>query len=94
MKLKVKIQVINDVRQGVSAASGRPWTNQDVVISWAETLSDGRVVDNYQLVTLHGEMVDRFAALHPQPGMVIDADVAFGTRQYNGRVFNDNSLYL
>jgi len=94
MKLKVTVRVINEVRQGVSASSGRTWTNQDVIVSWPEMLADGRATEAYQLCTLHGEMIERFAALNPWPGMQIEADIAFGTRQNNGRVYNDNRLYL
>jgi len=94
MKQKVTIQVINAVRQGKSAASGREWKNQEVVVCWTETLDDGHEVSNYQLCSLRGEQVDRFAQLNPQPGMELNVDIAFGTRQYNGRVYNDNTLFV
>jgi len=94
MKLKVKVQVIGPVRQGVSAASGYEWKNQDIVVTWPETLADGREVNNYQLVTLRGEMVERFAQLGVVVGAVIDADIAFGTRQHNDKVYNNNEMFV
>ena len=94
MQLSVTIRVINNVRTGVSKTTGREYKNQDVVVAWTERGADGYDRENLQQVTLHGENVDKFAALRPQPGMTIMADIAFGTRQYNGRVFNDNSMYL
>jgi len=94
MKLSVTLLVINSVREGISASSGRAWKSQDIVVTWPEALSDGRVVNNYQLCTLRGEEVDRFAQLNPQHGMTLEVDIAFNTRQYNGRVYNENTIYL
>lgn len=94
MQQKVTIRVINPIRTGTSMATGRPWKNQDVVVAWNERGRDGYDHENLQLVTLHGENVDKFAALNPQPGMVIAADIAFSTRPYGDKVYNDNSMYV
>jgi len=98
MKVQATIRVINPVRQGVSAATGREWKSQELIVAWTEqvTSRDGREFDyeNVQLVSLRGEGVERFAALNPQPGMVMEVDLAFGTRQYNGRVFNENVMFV
>lgn len=94
MKITVELRVINNVRTGVSKTTGREYKNQDVVVAWTERGADGYDRENLQQVTLHGENVDRFAALRPQPGMVIEADIAFNTRSFGGKVYNDNSLYI
>jgi len=94
MKVQATLRVINDVRTGVSMATGRGWKSQDVIVAWNEKLADGRDYENIQLVTLHGDQVDRFAQLNPQIGQLMTVDLAFSTRQFNGRVFNDNSLYV
>jgi len=94
MKLQVQIQVINPARHGISAATGKEWKSQDVVIAWPEMLDDGHIAYNYQLCTLRGEQVDRFAQRNPQTGMVLDVDIEFSTRMYNNRVYNDNTLIL
>jgi len=94
MQLKSTIRVINPVRTGISQATGRAWKSQDIVIAWPETLADGRTYENCQLVTLHGDQVDRFATYNPQPGMQLTVDIAFSTRQSNGRVYNDNALFV
>lgn len=94
MKLNVEIRVINDVRNGVSSANGLPWKMQDVVIAWKEAGMDGKERENLQLVTLHGETVDRFASINPQVGMVICADLSFCTRTYGGKVYNDNRMFV
>jgi len=94
MRLNVAIRVINPVRTGVSQASGREWKNQDVVVAWTEKLPSGHDYENVQMFTMHGASVDKFQQMNPQVGMQIFADLAFGTRVHNGRVYNENSLYL
>ena len=94
MQMNVTIRVINDVRTGISKTTGREYKNRDILVAWTERGRDGFDHENLQQVTLHGENVDRFAALRPQPGMVIEADIAFNTRSFGGKVYNDNSMYL
>jgi len=94
MKVQATIRVINEVRQGVSISTGREWKSQDVILAWYEKLADGRDYENIQLVTLHGDQVDRFGQLSPQIGQLMTVDLAFSTRQYNGKVYNDNAMYV
>lgn len=94
MLAKVEIKVINPIYQGVSKATGNPYTSQEIVVAWSDTMADGREFTNYQTFTLLGEQQARFAQLNPQVGMVIDVDIRFDTRQRNGRVYNDNALFL
>ena len=94
MQMNVTIRVINDVRTGISKTTGREYKNQDILVAWTERGRDGFDHENLQLVTLHGENVDKFAALNPQPGNVIMAEIAFGTRSFNGKVYNDNSMFV
>ena len=94
MKLNVEIRVMNEVRTGVSSANGLPWKMQDVVVAWKEQMTDSTTRENLQLVTLHGENVDRFAKINPQVGITVLADLSFGTRTYGGRVYNDNRMYV
>ena len=94
MKLKVTIRVINPVRTGVSQSTGRAWKSQDVVVAWTEKLVDGRDYENIQLVSMRGDQVDRFAAIGAQVGRVLDVDLAFSTRTYNGKVYNENVMFI
>ena len=94
MQISVTIRVINDVRTGVSKTTGREYKNQDILVAWTERGRDGFDHENLQLVTLHGQYVDKFAALNPKPGDVIMAEISFGTRSFNGKVYNDNTLYV
>lgn len=94
MKLKVTIRVVNPVRTGVSPSSGREWKSQDIVVAWTEQLADGRDYENIQQVSLRGEQVDRFAATGVQVGQMLDVDLAFSTRIYNGKVYNDNAMFV
>ena len=94
MQISVTIRVINDVRTGVSKTSGREYKNQDILVAWTERRRDGFDHENLQVVTLHGENVDKFAAMNAKPGMTIMAEIAFSTRSFNGKVYNDNSLFL
>jgi len=86
--------VINEVRSGVSPASGREWKNQDVIVAWPEHGADGYDHEQVQQVSLRGEQVQLFAALQPQVGMQLVMDLAFGTRQYNGRVYNETRGFV
>ena len=94
MLAKVEIKVINSEYHGISKATGNPYTSQEIVVAWNDTMADGRQFTNYQIFTLLGEQQARFAQLNLQVGMVIDVDMRFDTRQRNGRVFNDNSIYI
>jgi len=90
----VTIQEIHDVRRGVSAVSGVPWQMQDILVSWPEEIDRGFVVTNKQIFTLHGAEVDRFARLNMTVGMMMDADLSFGLRQYNGKWYSSNKLFI
>lgn len=94
MILTVEIRVVNAVREGVSAASGKPWKNQELIVAWKEQLPDGRSVENITVASLSGETVDKFAAMGAKVGSAIQADIAFGTRSYNNKVYCENRIYL
>ena len=95
MNIQAKVNVINEVRTGVSQSNGYEWQSQDIVISWTEQLPDGRQREEFLLVTLHGESVNNFAKLCPVQGeTIISGSLDFRTRSYNGKVYNDISLTI
>jgi len=94
MKQTFEVRVIGEPRSGVSAANGKAWRNQDLVLAWKERLQDGREVENITIASLHGEGVERFATLGIKEGGLLQADIAFGTRSYNGKVYCENRLFI
>ena len=95
MQIQAKVNVINEVRSGVSQSNGHEWRSQDIVINWSETLPNGFTHEQYLQVTLHSESIDHLAALNPVAGQtVISGDLSFNTRSYNGRVYNEISMIL
>ena len=95
MQIKALVRVINAPESGVSKTSGNPWVRQDIIIGWDELREDGRTRQQLLKVTLHGESVERFAALRPVAGVtVIEGELVFSTSPYGGKVYNDVTLFL
>ncbi len=95
MQITATISVINPVVTGVSRSNGHEWRSQEVVLSWNKDLGEGRVREQHLQVTLHGEGIDRLAGLNPVAGQtVIEGELDFDTRSYNGRVYNEITLFL
>lgn len=91
----IKVKIIHPVAQGISKASGNPWTSQTVIAGWSDRTPDGRAFENVQAFTLFGQQVVKFGELGIQQGAEIQAELRFGTRcTSTGRVINDNILYI
>lgn len=94
MKINAEVRVISPVASGISSATGSPWKRQDIVLAWPETMPDGNNVEMRVLATLHGEDIDKFAAMNIASGTVITANIIFTTRPYNGKVYNSVTMKL
>ena len=95
MKIQALIKVINPVVTGTSQSTGNPYQKQDIVLGWEEQREDGRLRQQLLKVTLHGQSVDRLAQMRPTAGVtVVEGDLVFGTSTYNGKVYNDVTLFI
>ena len=95
MQITATIKVINEVKMGISRASGNPWKRQDIVLGWDEPYGeDGRTRQQLLLVSLSGKNVDKFEELECKRGDVISGNLDFETRVVNDRVYNDIAMVL
>jgi len=95
MQITATVNVINKEESGTSRANGNAWRSQSLVLHWVKPLDEGRERDQYLQVTLHGESIDKFAGLNAVEGQTqITGELDFQTRCFNGKVYNEISLYL
>lgn len=95
MQIQALIKVINPAQTGVSKTSGNAWKRQQIVIGWDEPYgTDGRSREQLLSVSLVGKSVDQFESLECKVGDTIIGELDFGTRSYQGKVYNDIALYL
>lgn len=94
MKINAEVRVIGQVQNGTSSATGMPWKSQDIVLAWPEAMMDGTQAEMRVLATLYGEDVDKFAQMNIAQGTVIQTNLWFSTRSYNGRVYNQITMRL
>lgn len=94
MQIQAEIRVINEKRTGVSSSNGLAWQRQEIIIAWQEPLDNGGSLEQVLSVQLHGMSVDIFEKSQKRVGDVIEGDLRFSTRIYNGRVYNEVGLFL
>ena len=95
MKIKGTIRVIQKRESGTSAATGKAWTSQRIIIGWDEAVDD----DNHareQLLQVKIREADlaKFDAMGLALGDAIECDVSFYTSLRNGYIHNDIVMLL
>ena len=95
MQITATIKVVNDKQSGISRTSGNEWKRQQIILGWEDGFgTEGKTREQLLMVTLYGRGVDRFEELEMKVGDTITGDVEFGTRNVNGHIFNDVTLFL
>ena len=94
MQINATIKVVGEKRTGISKSSGNPWQRQDIILGWVEPGAGNVQHEQLLLVTLYGKGVSRFEELELGVGSAISGDLSFNTRNNNGFVNNDITLYL
>lgn len=97
MHLNVKFAVINEVESGVGRATGLPWRNQSVVITWEEPATKPESHPRVQrlVAKLYGEQIDRLKVINPVlHETVVPVDLCFDTDPYHNKVYNTVTLWL
>ena len=89
MKIKASVRVMNEARQGTSSATGTMWRRQELVLGWSELGDDGRSHEQFLLVSVMGDDIERLAAQGVTVGCLVEGDVSFRTSTFNNRVHNE-----
>lgn len=80
---------------GISAATGRTWTAQRIIIGWDEAVgTEGHSREQLLLVRVRETDLPQFDAMGLQVGDQIEGDLSFYTTQRNGYIYNDIIMLL
>ena len=95
MQITATIKVVNDKQSGISRTSGNEWKRQQIILGWEDGFgTEGKTREQLLMVTLYGRGVERFEELEMKVGDTITGDIDFGTRNVNGRVYNEVTLFI
>lgn len=95
MKIKGTIRVIQKRESGTSAATGKAWTSQRIIIGWDEAVGpDDHTREQLLLVKIREADLAKFDAMGFAVGDVIEGDVSFYTSLRNGYIHNDIVMLL
>lgn len=95
MQITATIKVVNDKQSGISRTSGNEWKRQQIILGWQDGFgTEGKAHEQLLLVTLYGRGVERFEELEMKVGDTITGNLDFATRNVNGHIFNDVTLFL
>ena len=95
MRISATIRVIKEEMSGEHRLTGRPWRSRRLHISWNEPIEGqeyGR--EQFLIVRLRTEDVERFAAAGYKVGDTISGDLIFYPRQRGQGDFFDNDVVL
>lgn len=95
MQITATIKVVNDKQSGISRTSGNEWKRQQIILGWEDGFgTEGKAREQLLMVTLYGRGVERFEEMEMKVGDTITGDIDFGTRNVNGRVYNEVTLFI
>ncbi len=96
MQINATIKVINPAVEGTSKSTGKSWRRQDIIIGWNDPQQADGTPGREQLlqVKLVDLTVDRFEELECKVGDHIMGELAFYTRSYEGRIYNDILFHM